>query len=287
MDTQLGEAFTTRKETGMFEKTAPIARENGTHAVHRRAVEKVIFTMRDDLEAPLCLEQMAKIAYMSAFHFNRVFRQITGIPPLQFLYALRIQHSKSLMLTTQKSVAEVCYEVGYNSLGTFTSRFTKLVGLSPCHFRRMADYCDTLPLDMLAEGKLQERVGMGFVCGRIDVSAVGPNAVFIGLFPEHIPQGHPIAGSLLIHSGPYCIGPVPDGVYYLFAAAFPASKNTLTYLLPDAASLLVGVTNGPIRITNGQASGSTEITLRPMRSTDPPILVALPFLLMDRLRNSA
>lgn len=271
----------------MFEKTASIANDNGTHTQHRRAVEKVIFTMRADLEAPFCLEQMAKIAYMSPFHFNRVFRQITGIPPLQFLYALRIQHSKSLLLTTQKSVAEVCYEVGYNSLGTFTTRFTKLVGLSPCHFRRMADYCDTVPLDMFGDSNFPERVGPGFVGGRIDVSAAGPKAVFIGLFPEHIPQGQPIAGSLLIHSGPYCIGPVPDGVYYLFAAAFPASKNTLTYLLPEAASLLVGVTDGQIRITNGQASGSTEITLRPVRLTDPPILIALPFLLMQRLTNSA
>src|SRR5215472_12122227 len=105
---------------------------------HYESVERVIATMRDQIDQPLSLGSMARIAFASRYHFNRVFRQVTGVPPAQFLYALRLEKAKRLLLQTQRKVIDICYDVGYNSVGTFTRRFTDLLGVSPTTFRDMA-----------------------------------------------------------------------------------------------------------------------------------------------------
>src|SRR6476619_1111248 len=79
---------------------------------------------------------MGGTAYLSRFHFNRVCREITGLPPVRFHTALRIAAAKRLLLTTDMSVTEVSLEVGYQSLGTFTTHFHELVGVSPRTLRR-------------------------------------------------------------------------------------------------------------------------------------------------------
>src|ERR1043166_3455988 len=118
-----------------------------TIASHHEAVERVIRMMQDRLDEPLTLHEMSKTAYISACHFNRIFRQITGIPPNQYFYALRLETAKRLLLTTSTSVTNVCFDVGYNSLGTFIRRFTGLVGLSPSRFRSLARHAsDSLSL---------------------------------------------------------------------------------------------------------------------------------------------
>src|SRR5437763_15510695 len=71
-----------------------------TIAAHHEAVERVIRMMHHSLDEPLTLQEMSRIAYISPYHFNRIFRQITGIPPKQFLYALRVETAIRLLLTT-------------------------------------------------------------------------------------------------------------------------------------------------------------------------------------------
>jgi AraC family transcriptional regulator len=100
----------------------------GTGASHLEAVERVIVAMRERVDNTLPLYAMAEIAHLSPYHFARTFRQVTGIPPGEFLGNLRLQRAKELLLTTDLSASEVCFEVGYASLGTFTTRFTQLVG---------------------------------------------------------------------------------------------------------------------------------------------------------------
>jgi AraC family transcriptional regulator len=260
-----------------------------TIVARRKAVERVILNMRERLDDSLSLREMGKIAYLSPFHFNRVFRQITGIPPSQFLYALRLEAAKRLLLTTHLSVTDVCYEVGYNSLGTFTTRFTQLVGLSPSHLRHLAEHPTKLPLEPPDDSSMSllEIVAPGCsVKGYIKAPSPLMKAIFVGLFPTRIPQSRPVGGTLLTRTGPYRIGPVPDGLYYVFAAAFPLTDNSLSYLLPDPSSLLVGAGQGPIIVQNGRAHLQIDITLRPMNTTDPPILIALPPLLLEHLARS-
>src|SRR6516165_4782877 len=86
---------------------------------HERAVERVICTFRDRLDENISLKEMAAVAYMSRYHFNRTFRQVTGLPPCRFLTKLRVEAATRMLLDTDHSVTDICLEVGYTSLGTF------------------------------------------------------------------------------------------------------------------------------------------------------------------------
>ena len=91
--------------------------------------------MAERLGEDLTLEDMASAASMSVYHFARVFREQVGVPPATYLAALRLTEAKRLLTQTSLSVTNICYQVGYTSVGTFTSRFTQLVGVSPGQFR--------------------------------------------------------------------------------------------------------------------------------------------------------
>lgn len=252
----------------------------------RQAVERVINTVCQRLDEPLSLGDLARIAYISPFHFNRVFQQVTGLTPSRFLYALRLNAAKRLLLTTTFSVTDVCFEVGYGSLGTFTTRFTHLIGLSPCHLRSLADKMTPGDLELLYEHYSDLRRSVAcppLVTGRVESPRRSDDMIFVGLFPMHIPQSLPAAGVLLTGPGPYSLGRVPDGTYHLLAAALPKSKNPMAYLLPDSETLLVGSGAGPVTVAGGRTSSATDVTLRPVLVTDPPLLVSLPFLLMREM----
>lgn len=257
-----------------------------TIAAHRQAAERVIRAMRTHLDEALSLDDMAEIALCSPYHFNRVFRDVVGIPPSQFLYALRLQRAKRLLLTTDLSVTEICFTVGYNSLGSFIQRFTELVGVSPTRLRRLAEdeglfsnleaFCrqmalpPPLPLQPKVSGRIATRHGFA-----------GP--IFIGLFSKHIPQGRPAGGTLLTEPGPFQILETLPGRYYLFAAGFDWPAPPMGYLLPDESRLQVGVSRRPVQVGHGTCTRAADVILRPVTLTDPPILIALPLLLAEHL----
>ena len=95
-----------------------------TFAAQTQAVERVIQTMHTHLHEALTLEDLASVACLSPSHFHRVFRRLIGIPPGEFLSALRFQMARRLLLATSLSVTDICFEVGYTSMGSFTSRFS-------------------------------------------------------------------------------------------------------------------------------------------------------------------
>ena len=265
------------------------SRRDSTTESRYKMVERVILKMREHLDEPFPLQQMAEISNLSPFHFNRIFRQITGIPPTQFLYALRLEAAKRLLLTTHLRVTDVCYEVGYNSLGTFSTRFTQLVGLTPYQLRHLTALQTTLPLASSRESREPFPALAAASCVEGQISSPQPrtNAVFVGLFRTRIPQGRPVAGALLTELGRYRIGPLPDGRYYLLAAALPDATGPLTYLLPNTAAMLVGSGQGALIVKGGQVFGNANIKLRPMRLTDPPILTALTSLLTRQLDETS
>jgi AraC-like DNA-binding protein len=87
---------------------------------------------------PLNVEALARDAHMSAGHFSRQFREAYGESPYSYLMTRRIERAMSLLRRGDLNVTEVCFEVGCASLGTFTTRFTELVGTSPGAYRREA-----------------------------------------------------------------------------------------------------------------------------------------------------
>ena len=85
---------------------------------------------------PLDVEALARDAHMSAGHFSRAFRRAYGESPYSYLMTRRIERAMALLRRGDLSVTEVCFEVGCASLGTFSTRFTELVGVPPSAYRR-------------------------------------------------------------------------------------------------------------------------------------------------------
>ena len=87
---------------------------------------------------PLDVEALAQGVHMSAGHLSRQFRLAYGESVYAYLMTRRIERAMALLRRGDLSVTEVCFEVGCSSLGTFSTRFTELVGVSPSRYRREA-----------------------------------------------------------------------------------------------------------------------------------------------------
>jgi AraC-like DNA-binding protein len=85
---------------------------------------------------PLDVEALARGAHMSAGHLSRQFRLAYGESPYSYLMTRRIERAMALLRRGDLSVTEVCYAVGCSSLGTFSTRFSELVGVPPSVYRR-------------------------------------------------------------------------------------------------------------------------------------------------------
>jgi AraC family transcriptional regulator len=252
----------------------------------KEAVEQVVRWMHEHLAEELSMEEMGGRAGMSPFHFLRTFRRFTGVTPALFLSALRLEEAKRLLLTTERSVTDICFDVGYNSLGTFTTRFTQLVGLSPARLRRLGSgfRLESLAPERLSSGR--PKVGSIPVAGTLAAGDPPSGAIFLGLFSHPIPQQRPLACTLLAAPGPFHLHAPGPGRYYLFAACFSVTLDPMDFLLSSRAVRQVA-SGGPLalRAGDGQA-GSVDLCLRPLTELDPPLLVALPLLVAERLART-
>ena len=86
--------------------------------------------------SPLNVESLARGVGLSAGHLSREFKAAYGESPYSYLMTRRIERAMTLLRRGDLSVTEVCFAVGYGSLGTFTTRFTELVGMPPGRYRR-------------------------------------------------------------------------------------------------------------------------------------------------------
>ena len=89
-----------------------------------------------DYEQPLDVEALARGVHMSAGHLSREFKAAYGESPYAYLMTRRIERAMALLRRGDHSVTEVCFAVGCSSLGTFSTRFTELVGVSPSAYRQ-------------------------------------------------------------------------------------------------------------------------------------------------------
>lgn len=95
---------------------------------------------------PLDVEALARDVHMSSGHLSRQFKDAYGEPPYGYLMTRRIERAMALLRRGDLSVTDVCFEVGCQSLGTFSTRFSELVGMAPSEYKRRAgDGDDELP----------------------------------------------------------------------------------------------------------------------------------------------
>jgi AraC-like DNA-binding protein len=113
---------------------------------------------------PLDVDAIARAALMSPAHFSRKFRAAYGETPYAYLMTRRIERAKALLRRGDMSVSEVCWEVGCTSLGSFSARFTELVGETPTAYRArdhgaLADVPGCLAKDITRPSRETSRIG--------------------------------------------------------------------------------------------------------------------------------
>lgn len=248
---------------------------------HIAAVERVIAAMRATPDIPFTLDQFAEIASFSPFHFARLFRQVIGIPPGEFHTALRYERAKELLITTDRSITDICFEVGYDSLGTFSTRFKQLVGIGPATFRALPDVLETLDA---ADRRPMKRTPMladasatvdGFYTNGHELN--GRWRAYVGLFPTSIARNRPVAGQRIDPSEPFTITNAPAGTYQVLSAIVPAEGSAVDRLLP-AQTMRVATADAPVEVFPGMATGPVPLTIRQASPYDAPVLIALPAL---------
>src|SRR4051812_1598983 len=84
---------------------------------------------------PLTVSELARAAGLSAAHFSREFRRVFGESPHQYLLTRRLERAAALLRNTDRTVTEICFAVGLNSLGSFTTSFRRIYGSAPLAYR--------------------------------------------------------------------------------------------------------------------------------------------------------
>lgn len=241
------------------------------------AVERAIATMWDHYSEPLSLDEIADTAILSKFYFSRVFRSVTGTSPVRFLTAIRLYRAKNLLLETSLSVTDIAYMVGYNSLGTFTTRFTRSVGVSPTRFRSLSH--SGLPPFSPSGTDAYRR------CGAVHGTVVLPPSdtplrVYVGAFGSPIVEGMPVSCDILDSPTDGCrvqeyrLSAVPVGEWYVRAAAVAVRRADVDPRPWARHPLFVGA--GKPVVMRADHNVELRIPMRAVDSTDLPILLALP-----------
>lgn len=250
-------------------------------------VEEVVAYMHQRIYEPLSLADLADQAGYSRYHFTRIFKEQMGVSPLYYISALRLQKAKDLLLQTDLRVRDIGMEIGQQSLGTFTTRFTERVGMTPSQFRNFlpqaGDHFQSLK-------KLSNWSDPGSIMGdspnvkgTIKASEPFSGVVLIGLFPKPIPEGFPLYGTLLSTLGEFCFKGVSPGVYYLLATSVSWRMQARDFLLPHKT--LRARSKKPIIVEASTRIPYQELTLCPPRLDDPPILISLPLLMNNFLQR--
>lgn len=251
------------------------------------SIQRVIDSIHQNIGEPITIDDMARTAMFSKFHFTRIFQRATGVSPGRFLSALRLQEAKRLLLSTSLSVTEISHMVGYSSVGTFSSRFKCSVGLSPTVYRELRGFAPSIPIDtqrpstrsLIVHGEVFRQVANDAEAAANNAEDAEDNVatrkgaeetVFVGLFSDAIPQGRPVRCAVLERPGSFRLDNVPEGEWYLLAqSVIPGEEHVIGERPPT-----VGM-QGPITVRRGHLVKPLQVGLRPMRTVDPPVLLAL------------
>ncbi|MFI6928338.1 helix-turn-helix transcriptional regulator [Nonomuraea spiralis] len=245
-----------------------------------------IANMNERLAEPLELRDHAQTAHMSLFHFHRTFHTITTTTPGRFLTALRIAEAKQMLVRTSTSILDISISVGYSSLGTFTSQFTRLVGLSPGRFRSQARKVADVPVIELMNvnrAPQPDSSPLHLECWVRERPDRAPGLTVIGLFPSHIAQTRPISCTVTTSPGPILVPVSRSSAKVVVLAISMAAEATVEQVLMETSEASMYVGRGS-DMTLGDHISSSEVVyiqLRKRQLTDPPLLTAFPLLAQE------
>jgi AraC-like DNA-binding protein len=99
-------------------------------------IEEARFTMRQNIDRELDIEELARQRNIGYSYFRRMFKKYTGLSPGQYHLQLRMMRSKEMLVTTEKSIKEICLELGFQNIHYFSLIFKKKAGVTPTEFRK-------------------------------------------------------------------------------------------------------------------------------------------------------
>jgi AraC family transcriptional regulator len=267
---------------------APRAANVHSMAAHRagrtvpHAVLRAIELMSERYSEPLTMNELAASVFVSTFHFSRIFAKATGVTPGRYLTAVRMVEAKRLLLTTTMTVSDIVCTVGYSSVGTFTTRFTQAVGMSPARYRdpqvhdmllAIAPRFQHLPSPDVLEEPCSAHVARrqasdATVRARVELPAGGTTHLVIGVFDESVPQCAPVAWTSVRRTGTdtVTIPAVPAGRWHVLAAAESVGdRGERTLSVAARRPITVG----------GDAESHVRLRMRPLLPIDPPFAISL------------
>lgn len=255
-----------------------------TEAQHLKAVQRVVATLREQSDETLSLQQLAEVAIMSPSHLDRVFHRMVGVSPRRYLSAVRLSTAKRLLLNTSLSVLDVCFEVGYRSLGSFTSLFSQRVGLPPSKFRQLVEKDSVRIWEQINSRWAPPRVGSRShepgIYGTVSAPEDLRDPIFVGLFGSASPEGPPMACTVLQGPGEFQIQPVAAAQeVYPFAVALSWGGGWESLLLHDSVVQAGSEVENGWKIPIAGMAGPVELRLAPPSGLHPPISVAIPALI--------
>lgn len=229
----------------------------------------------------ITLTELAAEVYVSQFHFCRVFARATGLTPGRYLTAVRLFEAKRLLLTTSMNVSDVVCSVGYSSVGTFTTRFARAVGMTPTQYRSpdverllmaLGPQFHRMPQLGLVEEAVScrpaPRPGTGALSVTVELPADWPpSGVLVGVFEHPVPQCAPVAfgGLAATSSGDrLVVNGVPSGQWSVLAVTQHGDG-------PGPSTYSLGTTS--VWMPRG-GRVSAAVALRAPRPTDVPIAVS-------------
>lgn len=255
-------------------------------------IDEVIAYIHKHIDEPLPLSRLARYVSYSPYHFTRIFKERIGLSPLYYVSSLRLQKAKDLLLRTNLNIRDIGLEIGQQSLGTFTTRFTERVGMTPSDFRnstpqadnyfrtlrKLTDWRTSLPV-LNQHARIE-----GTVLAEIPFEGV----ILIGLFARPIPEGFPLYGTVLSSLGEFCFTDVKPGTYFLMATSVSWGMKAMDFLLPHTT--LRTRSKEPIIVRPYSSVPHQQVMLHVPRLDDPPILISLPLLMnifLSRVRQNS
>jgi AraC family transcriptional regulator len=239
----------------------------------RSEIERVVECIRTRYDEELSLTTLAEMARLSPFHMARLFRQETGLPPARFLATVRLEEAKKKLLSTESSVADISAEVGYSSLGTFTTRFTRSIGVSPGRYRRLGLLPTVTGFIPDAE---DAPFAYGTVVGRItrEDNRVDEE-VFIGAFSGSLARDRPVRCCRVARSDhTWCISNVPEGRWYVEGASQSIGHGADSIVLGSVGPLDVkpgGVIEVVLSLASAAKARLADVDRHPLAFALPTI----------------
>ncbi|WP_318245042.1 helix-turn-helix transcriptional regulator [Brevibacterium gallinarum] len=232
------------------------------------AVRAAAFAM-EHLAEDISVADIADHLGYSPFHFNRTFAAAMHTPPGRFLAALRFHAAKNLLLTGNDAVVDVCTQVGFTSVSSFSRRFREAVGTSPAALRTLADQvadCSPAPFSIGNPKAAHATIDIESPPAGLRL----PPLMWIGWFPTPAPIGLPRAGVLCRGKQRICL-PLCAGAPWLLGFSVDAAAEVVDHLAPSAPV----VASHSTPVTTAQ---HITLTFGPAPQPSVPMLAALPAL---------